>query len=66
MPKKVVVKIYPPTTGVGGVLYIDKGGTRGVLPLKYIKRIEDCIRLQILLQKFFKVVFSISLGTLSC
>jgi hypothetical protein len=49
MPKEVVVKIYPPTAGVGGVLYIDRGGTRGVLPLKYIKRIEDRIRLRILL-----------------
>jgi hypothetical protein len=43
------VKIYLPTARVKGVLYIDKGGTRGVLPLKYIKRIEDYIRLRILL-----------------
>jgi hypothetical protein len=58
------VKIYPPTAGVGGILYIDRGGTRGVLPLKYIKRIEDRIRLRIPLQKFIKVAFGISSGTL--
>jgi hypothetical protein len=46
MPKEVVVKVHPPTAGVG-VLCIDRGGTRGVLPLKFIKRIEDRIRLLI-------------------
>jgi hypothetical protein len=45
MLKEIVVKIYPFTTRVGGVLCIDRGGTRGVLPLKYIKRIEDYIKL---------------------
>jgi patatin-like phospholipase/acyl hydrolase len=60
MLKEVIVKIHPPTAGVEGVLYIDGGGTRGVLPLKYIKRIEDRIRLRIPLQKFFKFAFGIS------
>ena len=64
MPKEVVVKIHPPTAGVGGVLCIDGGGTRGVLPLKYMKRIEDRIGLRIPLQKFFKVAFGISSGML--
>jgi hypothetical protein len=45
MLKEIVIKIYPLTTRVGGVLYIDRGGTRGVLPLKYIKRIKDYIKL---------------------
>jgi patatin-like phospholipase/acyl hydrolase len=63
MPKEVVVKIHPPTAGVGGVLCIDGGGTRGVLPLKYMKRIEDRIGLRMPLQKFFKVAFGISSGT---
>jgi patatin-like phospholipase/acyl hydrolase len=49
MLKEVVVKIHPPTTRVRGVLCIDGGGTRGVLPLKYMKRIEDRIGLRILL-----------------
>jgi hypothetical protein len=64
MPKEIVVTIYPPTAGVG-VLCIDREGTQGALPLKYIKRIEDRIKLRIPLQKFFKVAFSISLGTSS-
>jgi len=46
MLKEVVVKVYPLITKVR-VLYIDKGGTRGVLPLKFIKRIKDYIRLLI-------------------
>jgi len=63
MPKEVVVKIHPPTAGVG-VLCIDGGGTRGVFPLKFMKRIEDRIGLPIPLQKFFKVAFGISSGML--
>jgi patatin-like phospholipase/acyl hydrolase len=63
MPEEVVVKVHPPTAGVG-VLCIDGGGTRGVLPLKFMKRIEDRIGLPIPLQKFFKVAFGISSGTL--
>ena len=44
MSEEIVVKVYLLTTGVG-VLYVDRGGTRGVLPLKFIKRIEDRIGL---------------------
>ncbi|PVH69548.1 hypothetical protein DL98DRAFT_624539 [Cadophora sp. DSE1049] len=40
--EEVVIRVYPLTTGVG-VLCIDRGGTRGVLPLKFMKRIEDRI-----------------------
>jgi hypothetical protein len=47
-----------------GVLCIDGGGARGVLPLKVIKRIEDRIGLSILLQRFFKVAFRVSSGEL--
>jgi hypothetical protein len=49
MLKEIVIKIYPPIIKVGRVLCIDRRGTRGVLPLKYIKRIEDRIKLRILL-----------------
>jgi len=61
MSEQVVVKVHPPTAGVG-VLCVDGGGTRGVLPLKFMKRIEDRIGLQIPLQRFFKVAFGISSG----
>jgi hypothetical protein len=45
MLKEIIIKIYPPITRVGGVLYINRGKTQGVLPLKYIKRIKDYIKL---------------------
>jgi patatin-like phospholipase/acyl hydrolase len=61
MPEEITVKIHPPTAGVG-VLCIDGGGARGVLPLKFMKRIEDRIGLSIPLQKFFKVAFGVSSG----
>ena len=62
MSEEIVVKVHPPTAGVG-VLCVDGGGTRGVLPLKFMKRIEERIGLQIPLQRFFKVAFGISSGT---
>jgi hypothetical protein len=38
--KEVIVEVYPLTAGVG-VLSIDRGGIRGIVPLKLIKLIED-------------------------
>jgi hypothetical protein len=61
MTKEVVVRVYPPTAGVG-VLYIDGGGARGVIPLKFMQRIQDCIGLPIPLQRFFKVTVRTSSG----
>lgn len=61
MTPEITVKINPPTAGVG-VLCIDGGGARGVLPLKNMKRIEDRIGLSIPLQRFFKVAFGVSSG----
>jgi hypothetical protein len=61
MPEEVIVKVHPPTAGVG-VLCIDGGGTRGVVPLKLMKRIQDRIGLPIPLQNFFKVAFGVSSG----
>ena len=43
MSEEIVVKVHPPTAGVGGVLCVDGGGTRGVIPLRSMKRIEDRI-----------------------
>jgi hypothetical protein len=43
MLEEIVVKVYPLTAGVRGVLYVDRGGTRGVIPLRSMKRIEDRI-----------------------
>jgi hypothetical protein len=60
--KSITVKIHPPTAGVG-VLCIDGGGTRGIVPLVLMKRIQDCIDLPIPLQRFVKVAFGVSIGT---
>ena len=43
MLEEIVVKVYPLTAGVRGVLYVDRGGIRGVIPLRSMKRIEDRI-----------------------
>ena len=61
MLEELTMKVHPPTAGVG-VLCIDGGGTRGVVPLKLMKRIQDRIGLSIPFQKFFKVAFGISSG----
>jgi hypothetical protein len=47
MRKEVVVIVHPPITRSRGVLCINRGGTRGMLPLRDIKRIEDRIKLPI-------------------
>jgi hypothetical protein len=61
MPEEVTIRIHPPTAGAG-VLCIDGGGIRGVLPLKLMKRIQDRIGLPIPFQNFFKVAFGVSSG----
>lgn len=64
LPEALTVKVHPPTAGVS-VLCIDGGGTRGVVPLELMKRIQDQIGLPIPFQKFFRVAFGISSGALS-
>jgi hypothetical protein len=65
MPQDVIVMVLPLATGVG-VLCIDGGGIRGIMPLKLMKRIEDRIRalagLRTPLQKCYKLAFGISSG----
>jgi hypothetical protein len=46
MLKEVVIKVYP-LTAKAKVLYINKGKTRGVKPLKQLKKIKDYIKLLI-------------------
>jgi len=62
MLEEVIVRTHPPTAGVG-VLCIDGGGVRGVVPLKMLKRIQNQIGLPIPFQRFIKVAFGISSGT---
>jgi hypothetical protein len=63
MPNDITVKVHPPTAGVG-VLCIDGGGTRGIVPLMLMKRIQDRIGLPIPFQRFIKVAFGVSIGKL--
>lgn len=57
------VRVHPSTAGAG-VLCIDGGGTRGIVPLVLMKRIHDRIGLPIPLQRFVKVAFGVSIGEL--
>ncbi|KIW74163.1 hypothetical protein Z517_12573, partial [Fonsecaea pedrosoi CBS 271.37] len=58
LPREMVVKVYPPIAGAG-VLYINGGRIRAVIPLEIIKRIRDRINLPIPFQKFFKLAFRV-------
>lgn len=60
-PNDISVRTHPPTAGAG-VLCIDGGGTRGIVPLVLMKRIKDAIDLPIPLQRFIKVAFGVSIG----
>ena len=61
MLEDMTVRIDPPTTGAG-VLCLDGGGTAGVIPLAFMKRIQDRIGLPISFQRFFKAAFGVSSG----
>jgi hypothetical protein len=62
IPGQLTVRVRPPTAGVG-VLCLDGGGARGIIPLQIMKRLEECIGLPIPLQRLFQVAFGISSGT---
>ncbi|SCN98200.1 uncharacterized protein FFNC_10015 [Fusarium fujikuroi] len=63
MPKDLCIRMHPPTAGAG-IICIDGGGIRGIMPLQIIKRIKDRINLPIPFQRFIKVAFGISSGGL--
>jgi len=42
MSEEVIIEVHPLTTSIG-VLSINRGGIRGIIPLKLIKLIEDQI-----------------------
>jgi hypothetical protein len=63
MPNNITIKVHSLTIKVG-VLYINKRGTRGIIPLMLIKIIQDYIGVPIPLPQFVKVVFGVSIGKL--
>ncbi|KIW09696.1 hypothetical protein PV08_12039 [Exophiala spinifera] len=50
----ITVAVKPPTSGVS-ILSIDGGGTRAIIPLTVLRRLQERIGLPIPIQKFFKV-----------
>ena len=61
MPNDITVKVHPLTVKVG-VLYINGGGTRGIVLLMLMKIIQNRINVPIPLLRFIKVVFKVSIG----
>jgi hypothetical protein len=59
--REINVRVHPPTAGATA-LCLDGGGTRGIVSLLLMKQIQDRIDLPIPLQRFFKVVFGVSIG----
>ncbi|KAF1965189.1 FabD/lysophospholipase-like protein [Bimuria novae-zelandiae CBS 107.79] len=62
MPNDITVRTTPPTAGVG-VLCIDGGGTRGIIPLTVMKLIQDRLG-PIPLQRCITVSFGVSVGVI--
>jgi len=60
MPNDITVRTTPPTAGVG-VLCIDGGGTRGIIPLTVMKLIQDRLG-PIPLQRCITMSFGVSVG----
>lgn len=59
--RDITVAVKPPTSGVS-ILSIDGGGTRAIIPLTVLRRLQDRIGLPIPIQRFFKVVGAVSSG----
>ncbi|PVH90608.1 FabD/lysophospholipase-like protein [Periconia macrospinosa] len=62
IPNDVTVRTLPPTAGVG-VLCIDGGGTRGIIPLTVMKLIQDRLG-PIPLQRCITMSFGVSVGVI--
>ncbi|KAK3938223.1 patatin-like phospholipase-like protein [Diplogelasinospora grovesii] len=58
---QVAVPVHPPTAGIG-ILCIDGGGVRGIIPTTVLELLEERIGLPILIQEHFKLAFGISAG----
>lgn len=63
-PHDIEVRVQPPTAGVG-VLCIDGGGTRGVIPLAVMKLLQDRLG-TIPLQRCIAVSLGVSVGRWRC
>jgi hypothetical protein len=59
----VVVAVKAPTRGVS-ILCLDGGGTRGIIPLTLMKRIQEQTGLSLPIQQYFKLIAGVSSGRL--
>jgi hypothetical protein len=57
----IIVGVKAPTRGVS-ILCLDGGGTRAIIPLTLMKRIQERTGLSLPIQKYFKVVAGVSSG----
>lgn len=60
---KVLIQLKPPTAGVR-MLAIDGGGTRGVIPLEYLRQIDQALGTHGNIRDLFDVAFGTSSGEL--
>ncbi|KIW86673.1 uncharacterized protein Z519_12728 [Cladophialophora bantiana CBS 173.52] len=61
---EVIVTVKAPTRGVS-ILCLDGGGTRAIIPLTLMKRIQERTGLPIPIQKYFKLVAGVSSGSIT-
>ncbi|KAK3311851.1 hypothetical protein B0H66DRAFT_614845, partial [Apodospora peruviana] len=61
---QIMVHIHAPTTGIG-ILCIDGGGIRGIIPRTILELLEEQIGLPIPIQEHFKLALGISAGKLT-
>ena len=59
--EEVIVTVKAPTRGVS-ILCLDGGGTRAIVPLTVMKRIQERTGISLPIQKYFKLVAGVSSG----
>lgn len=58
------MRVHAPTAGIG-ILCIDGGGVRGIIPTTILELLEERIGLPIPIQEHFKLALGISAGKLT-
>ncbi len=58
---KMTVRIHAPTAGIG-ILCIDGGGIRGIIPTTMLELLEERVGLPIPIQEHFKFAMGTSAG----
>jgi hypothetical protein len=61
LESQISVRIHPPTTGPG-ILCVDGGGVRGIIPTTILEVLEERIGLPIPIQEHFRLALGVSAG----